>query len=276
MGPNPRRASAALNRGAPVPATRRPRRERRADLRRGRGAGRARQQRGDHRGGVGQPSAGWRPRAARLPGRSGRGAGPARIAYGGLEARVLRAFARLGLPPRDLPATPARAARGGAVLGAGLRRRDRAGGRRARRAVVAPRRVVVVGRVRCLRGLRGGGRRALGPLRSGGGGPRGGALPAPGEAPGRAIRGRPLDRRRAARRRAVRAPARAAARGGGAHAVRPARDRLGLPRRARDLLLRAARGVAAGGPRTLHARARAGRGAGAGGRRLGAERCGAA
>lgn len=39
---------------------------------------------------------------------------------GGLEARVLRAFARLGLPPRDLPATPARAARGGAVLGAGF------------------------------------------------------------------------------------------------------------------------------------------------------------
>jgi len=39
---------------------------------------------------------------------------------GGLEARVLRAFARLGLPPRDLSATPARAARGGAVLGAGF------------------------------------------------------------------------------------------------------------------------------------------------------------
>ena len=39
---------------------------------------------------------------------------------GGLEARVLRAFARLGLPPRDLPATPARAARGGAMLGAGF------------------------------------------------------------------------------------------------------------------------------------------------------------
>ncbi|MCU0230778.1 MAG: sulfatase-like hydrolase/transferase, partial [Acidobacteria bacterium] len=39
---------------------------------------------------------------------------------GGLEARVLRAFARLGLPPRDLPATPFRAARGGAVLGAGF------------------------------------------------------------------------------------------------------------------------------------------------------------
>ncbi len=39
---------------------------------------------------------------------------------GGLEARVLRAFARLGLPPRDLPATPGRAARGGAVLGAGF------------------------------------------------------------------------------------------------------------------------------------------------------------
>ncbi len=39
---------------------------------------------------------------------------------GGLEARVLHAFARLGLPPRDLPATPGRAARGGAVLGAGF------------------------------------------------------------------------------------------------------------------------------------------------------------
>jgi arylsulfatase A-like enzyme len=39
---------------------------------------------------------------------------------GGLEARVLRAFARLGLPPRDLPAAPFRAARGGVVLGAGF------------------------------------------------------------------------------------------------------------------------------------------------------------
>ncbi len=39
---------------------------------------------------------------------------------GGLEARILRAFARLGLPPRDLPATPFRAARGGVVLGAGF------------------------------------------------------------------------------------------------------------------------------------------------------------
>lgn len=39
---------------------------------------------------------------------------------GGIEGRILRILARQGLSPRDLPSTPARAARAGALLGAGF------------------------------------------------------------------------------------------------------------------------------------------------------------
>ncbi len=39
---------------------------------------------------------------------------------GGIEGRILRILARQGLSPRDMPSTPARAARAGALLGAGF------------------------------------------------------------------------------------------------------------------------------------------------------------